>query len=83
MENTICKVTLGKIIWIPTHLRELSLNTQDIAQKTMAIWDMMHKREKWEYNSPLIPVRDRNNFPPGKGRLFGNWIKKDNLQLKD
>lgn len=57
MESTMNKVTLARIIWIPAHLRELSENTHSITQKALAFWDFIHKREKWGYNSPLIPLK--------------------------
>lgn len=81
LENTISNATVRKIIWIQAQLRELSENTHDITQKALAIWDLTHKREKWEFDSPLIPLRDTNYFPPGNGRLFEQ--KNDNAQLKD
>lgn len=41
----------------------------------------MQKHKK--YNSLLIPLKETNYFPPGKGVLFGEWIRDENAQLKD
>lgn len=82
MEN-ISNVALGNIIWIPPQFRELSESAHDITQKVLAIWHFMHTQEKWEFNSPLILLRETNYFPPVKGILFGEWIEKENAQLKD
>lgn len=75
LESTISKAALGKIIWIPATLRNLGVNTHKMTQKALEIWDLTHKKEKWGYNSPCIPLEDY--FPLGKSSLFGNWIKKD------
>lgn len=83
MESRISKVTLRKVIWIPTHIRDLDEHTHRITRIAMAMWDTVHKREKWGYNCPLIPLSDTYYFAPGKESLFGNWIKQKNAQLKD
>lgn len=40
-------------------------------------------QSQWKQNSPLISLKGNNSFLPGKGKLFGEWIKHDNVQLKD
>lgn len=83
LESTISKAALGKIIWIPATLKTLGENIYKMTQKALEIWDLTHKKEKWGYNSPCIPLKDTEYFPLGKGSLFGNWIKKETAQLKD
>lgn len=56
MDNTISKAKLGKIIWIPPLFRKLSTETHIITRYALKVWDNLHKKEKWEYNSPLIPL---------------------------
>lgn len=66
---------MGRIVGIPPHLRKCSAKTQDITRHALKIWDNLHKREHWEYNSPLIPLKDTEYFVPGIEDLFGKWIK--------
>lgn len=81
LENTISNESLGKIIWIPPQFRELSENTNEITQKVFAIWDFIHTQEKWEFNSPLIPLRETNFFPSGKGKWIVEWIKNERERI--
>lgn len=60
LESACSNVTLGKIIRIPAQLRDLNEDTHSITHKALAIWDMIHKREKWGFNSPLTPLKDTN-----------------------
>lgn len=83
MENTISKVELSKVIWIPSHYRKLGFEAHSITRHTLKVWDNLHKREKWEYNSPLIPLRDTEFFAPGMENLSGRWILQGGAQLKD
>lgn len=83
MESTISKVTLGKIIWIPAQYGELSKDTHSIIHNALKICDNLHKREKWDYNLPQIPLSDTKYFIPGIKIMFGNWITQKEAQLKD
>lgn len=82
MESTISKATMGKIIWIPPQFTKLSKDTH-ITSHVLKIWDNLHKREKWEYNSPLIPLKDTEYFLPGIEALFRKWILQKDAQLKN
>lgn len=83
MENPISDSLLNKIVWIPPYLRKLSTGTQHITRHALKIWDSLHKREGWGFNSPLIPIKDSDYFAPGKEEWFGKWILEENAQLKD
>ena len=76
LESSMNKSILGKAIWIPAQFRQQKEHMHTITLTSMSIWDRVHKKEKWGYNSPLIPLNDTNYFAPGKASLFGNWMKK-------
>lgn len=43
----------------------------------------MHTLNSWEYNSPLIYLKNNELFPPGMEEVGGNWILSNETQLKD
>lgn len=47
------------------------------------MWDLMHTNNSWEYNSPLIYLKNNEMFPPGMEEVGGNWITNNETQLKD
>lgn len=63
--------------------RTLGLNTHELTCSTLNIWDRLHTQNKWDYNSPLIYLKDNEFFEPGNRSVGGNRIKKENAQLKD
>lgn len=83
IEGIMSGVDWGKNVWIPPQCRKLSTKTLDITKHVLNMWDKIHDREKWGYNSPLIPLKDTDYFLPGREDLFGRWILKDEAQLKD
>ena len=72
LESCSNKSLLGKEIWIPPHFRQQNTHMHTITLASMSIWDRVHKKHRWGYNSPLIPLFDTNFFAPGKIGLFGN-----------
>lgn len=83
IESITSGVELGKNVWIPPQYRKLSTKTLDITKHALTMWDKIHDRDQWGYNSPLIPLKDTDYFLPGREDLFGRWILKDEVQLKD
>lgn len=83
IENKISDTKLYKVIWISPQLRKYSTETHDITRHALKIWDTLHKREHWEFNSPLMPLKDLDHFAPGKEEWFGKWLLEENIQLKD
>lgn len=81
MEMSITQ--LRSVIWNPPQYRALQENTHKITRNALKIWDWIHKQNKWEYNSPLISLKENYYFTPGKRSIGGNWIKKENAQLRD
>lgn len=59
------------------------MNTHEITHTALKIWDTIHIQNKWVYNSPLIYLKENEYFAPWKRSVGGNWIKKENAQLKD
>lgn len=83
IENIMSGVDLGKNVWIPPQYRKLCTKTLDITKHALNIWDKIHNREKWGYNSPLVPLKDTDYFLPGREDLSGRWILYEEAQLKD
>ena len=79
MEFQMSNALLGSIIWIPDKYRELGRQSHSITRHAIKIWDRVHKREKWDFNSPLMPIKDSNYFTPGLEKISGKWIKKKML----
>ena len=80
MEEILSRTQLNRNIWIPPKMRELSTNTHNITRNVFRIWDTILRREKWEYNSPLIPLAGTNFFPPGNGTRFGKHLGEKKLK---
>lgn len=83
IENKISDTKLDKIIWISPQQRKYSTETHAITKHAFKIWDTLHRKEHWEYNSPLMPLKDLEQFAPGKEEWFGKWLLEENIQLKD
>lgn len=83
IENFTSITQLSHVIWNPPQFRTLGPNTHVITHNAFKIWDQIHLQNKWEFNSPLIYLKDNEFFSPGMGSVGGNWIKKGNAQLKD
>lgn len=83
LEMGLSNAQLNHLIWNPPHYRNLGPNTHDITLHIVKIWDQIHSHNKWEYNSPLIYLKDNEFFPPGTEAVGGNWIKNRESQLKD
>lgn len=65
-ENIISKTTLHKNIWVSNKHRTLDPNTHDLTKNVFRIWDALHRKQKWEHNSPLTPLTGTNFFTPGE-----------------
>lgn len=83
IENIRSGVDLGKNIWIPPQVRKLNTKTFDITKHVLNTWDKIHTRERWKYNSPLVPLKGTDYFPPGREDVAGRWILSEEVQLKD
>lgn len=83
IENVMSNTHLRRIIWNPPQHRVLGPNTHEITRTALKIWDRIHTQNKRDYNSPLIFLKENEYFEPGKRSVGGNWIKKENTQLKD
>lgn len=83
LETGLSKVSLSHMIWNPPHYRNLGKDTHYITHHTLKIWDQIHYLNKWEYNSPLIYIKDNPFFPPGTGLIGGNWIFEKGAQVRD
>lgn len=66
MENTISGATLHKNIWIPRKYRILDTDTHEITKNVFKIWDTIHLKNEWKYNSPLLALTGSNLFTPGR-----------------
>lgn len=83
IEHTMSNTQLGRNIWTPPQYRALGENTHTLTRIVFRLWDLTHKQNNWEYNSPLMALNENNYFAPGKSLVGGNWIKKENAQLRD
>lgn len=54
IENKISNTKLHEIIWSPPKSRKYSIETHKITRHALKTWDTLHKREHWEFNSPLM-----------------------------
>lgn len=61
---------------------ELGTETDAPTLEVLKIWDLIHKKSKWKFNSPF-PLKGTSYFAPGKESLYGDWIKDKDAQLKD
>lgn len=83
IENSTSKIKLHKIIWYAPKLRKQDTKMHEITRHALGVWDRVHKREHWQYNSPLMSLKEVDYFPPGKEEWFGKWLLDENLQLRD
>lgn len=83
IEHNLSNTNLGHVLWNPPKFRALSSNTTVLTRNTFKYWDLIHKRNKWTYNSPLIYMKNNILFEPGKREVGGNWLKDDCIQLKN
>lgn len=83
LEMSLSNVRLNHMIWNPPQHRNLGVDTHVLTHLTLKIWDQIHRTRKWEYNSPLIYLKDNTYFPPGMEEVGGNWILNREAQLKD
>lgn len=67
LELGLSNARLNHMIWNPPCQRSLGKETHYITHLTLKIWDQMHQINKWEYNSPLIFLKDNVFFPPRDG----------------
>ena len=74
MEDTISWTQLNKNVWIPPKLRKIGTDTHSITKNVFKIWDTLYRREKWEYNSPLIPLAGTHFFPPVNKTRMGKYL---------
>lgn len=44
-------------------------NTHELTRNVLKIWDTIHRKVKWEYNSPLLALEGTNYFLPGSEKL--------------
>lgn len=83
LENNMCGAQLRSIIWNTPQYRALGVNMHEMTRNALKIWDLIHKQSKWMYNSPLSLLKENDYFKPGKRIIGGNWIIRDNAQLRD
>lgn len=83
IEHNMSSTQLGHIIWNPPQYRLLGTKTSELTRITLKLWDKTHSQNNWDYNSPLIYLKDNKFFEPGIREVGGNWIKNGNAQLKD
>ena len=81
MENIISKTAPHKNVWIPQKYRVLDVDTHGLTKNVFKVWDLIHKQNKWIYNSPLMSLTETNFFIPGKETRLGN--KMGAAQIKD
>lgn len=83
LEMGLSGARLKYLLWNPPRFRKLGPDTHIITQLTFKTWDLMHTNNSWEYNSPLIHLKNNELFPPGREGVGGNWIINNETQLKD
>ena len=74
MEDTKSSTQLNKNVWIPPKFRKIGTDTHSITKNVFKVWDILYRQEKWEYNSPLIPLAGTNFFPPGNKTRMGRHL---------
>lgn len=71
IENNMSGARLNSIVWNPPKYRVLGENTHEMTRNALKVWDLVHKQCEWEYNSPLIFLKDNDYFAPGKRTMGG------------
>lgn len=56
---------LSVLPWILRLLRGLAPTISPLTRSTLALWDSLHNRYCWEYNSSIMPLLRHGYFMPG------------------
>lgn len=65
LEYFLSGVDLSVAPWIPRSHRNLDRNTSALTISSLDVWDAIHKKFSWNYDSPLLPLLNHTYFLPG------------------
>lgn len=65
LENDFNKVALHTFPWIAKNFRNLSPYTSPLTIFCPALWDSVHTKYDWDYESPFIPLLGHSYLLPG------------------